>query len=279
MAGPQNARSGGGGGGRRYYVWGRGERYWSVTTILRALPKDALKFWAAKKVAEFAFDQAHAWLSLPREAAVDLLKREPLRFTGGRADVGSAFHEIAESYTLGRPLSAAPFDPEIRTMVGHFLAFLDAFKPRYVATELSVYNRTQRYAGTADGIIEIGAEVLERFPTPWEPPEGRDFARILIDYKTGRGVYPEAGLQLNAYGHAEFAGLPNGEEQPLPELDGAAIVHVTEDGWELVPVRLSDELFASFLYVREVFRFLEVLSKECLGTPLTVAPVPVGGRQ
>src|SRR4051812_22258850 len=106
MAGQGNARRAS--GGKRFYVWGRGERYWSVTTILNALPKNALKYWAAGQVAGFAYDQAHAWLSLPREAAVDLLKREPLRFTNTRADIGTAFHDVAEAYALGKPLSIQP---------------------------------------------------------------------------------------------------------------------------------------------------------------------------
>ena len=102
MTQPANAAKAGGGGGR-YYVWGR-ERYWSVTTILGALPKDALKFWAAKSVAEFAYDDAKNWLGMTRDRAVDYLKREPLRFTGERANFGSTIHAAAEALSLGRPL-------------------------------------------------------------------------------------------------------------------------------------------------------------------------------
>lgn len=258
-------------GGKRFYVWGRGERYWSVTTILNALPKDALKYWAAGMVAAFAYDQAHSWLGLPRPAAIDLLKREPLRYTGNKAEIGQALHDAAEAYTLGKPLSTAPFEEDLRMLVAHFLEFLHAIKPRFIATEAEIYNRTQRYAGRFDAIIEVGADVLSKLPVPWDPPEGRDFVRLLVDYKTGKGVYHESALQLNAYAAGEFIGGPDGSEQPIPELDGLAVIHITVDGWEIVPVKLDDELFRAFLYVREVFRYLEVTSKESLGTPVSVA--------
>jgi hypothetical protein len=264
-----NARKGT--GGKRFYVWGRGERYWSVTTILKALPKDALKFWAASQVAGFAFDHAHSWLSLPREAAIDLLKREPLRFTGGRAEIGTALHSAAEAYALGKPLSTAPFEDEVRKMVGHFLRFLKAFQPRIIATEAVIYNRTQKYAGKFDLLVEISADKLAQAATPWDPPADHpEFVRLLLDYKTGKGVYNETALQLNAYAGAEFIGMPDGSEQPVPPLDGLGVVHITADGWELIPVRLDPEIFRAFLYVREVFRWLEVTSKEALGTPIFV---------
>ncbi len=248
------------GGGRRFYIWGRGERYWSVTTILKALPKDALKWWAAGRVAEFAYDRSKTWFTMNRAEAIDWLKREPLRFSEDRADVGKAIHAAAEAWVLKKPLRG-DFLEEEQKAIGHFLDFVDRLKPRFILTEASVFHRRQKYAGTLDAI-------------PWDPGD-RDFVRLLVDYKTGgdieedKGVYPEVALQLAAYGRAEFIGAPNGAEVPLPEVDGAAVLHVQAGGWRLVPVdALRDDVFKAFLYVREVFRWLEVTSKDVLGTPL-----------
>lgn len=275
MSNPTNARNASSSG--RFYTWGRGERYWSVTTIINGgVPKDALKWWAALKVAEFAHDHVHEWLSMERSRAIDYLKREPLRFTKERADFGTLLHECAESYALKKPMPPVEF-PEERRALAAFLDFINTYKPAYEATEFSVYSRRQRYAGTGDAIITIPAEVLEErrqhIALPWEPPykTGTDAARIMVDYKTGgdvkqeKGVYPEVALQLNAYARADFIGLPNGEEAPIPELDGAACLHLGPAGWRLVPVRLDEAIFKAFLYAREVFRFREVIAPAALG--------------
>lgn len=269
MSGPANAQKSGGGG--RFYVWGR-ERYWSVTTILRALPKDALKFWAAKTVAEFAYDDSANWLGMDRERAIDYLKREPLRFTGKRADLGSAVHAAAEAFSLGRP--AKPFtNIDERRAAAAFLTWSHKFDVAFDATEFSVYSRKQRYAGTADCIVRIPLAKLEELwpENPWDPAEGADHVRLLCDYKTGgdvaerKGIYPDVALQLNAYANADFIGAPGGSEETIGHLDGAIALHLGPAGYRIVPVRLGVDLFKAFLYVREVFRWQEVLSKDVLG--------------
>lgn len=269
MSGPANAQKAGAGG--RFYVWGR-ERYWSVTTILKALPKDALKWWAAQTVATFAYDDAKNWLGMDRARAIDYLKREPMRYTGERADFGSAVHRAAEAFSLGRPVGT--FDNlEERRAAGAFLTWADRFDVAFDATEFTVYHRRQRYAGSGDNIIRIPLATLEReWPNnPWDHAEGADHVRLLGDYKTGgnveerKGIYSDFALQLNAYANGEFIGLPNGGEAPIGHLDGAIALHLGPGGYRMVPVRLGADIFKTFLYVREVFRWLEVTSKDVLG--------------
>lgn len=273
---PANAsrsRSGG-----RFYTW-RQERYWSVTTILKALPKDALKFWAAGKVAEFAFDQSHVWLSMDRGRAVDWLKREPLRFTGDRADFGTSVHATAEALALGRPLPRAFETMAERQACANLIRWARTFGVEWEATEASVYNRAQRYAGTLDTIALIPLTTLGNYEHlhPWKPStgattkDGTPAIRLLIDYKTGgdvtegKGIYPEVGLQLNAYAGAEFIGGPNGAEVPLPPIDGCAVLQLGPAGYRFVPIRYSPDLFNAFLYVREVYRFIEQTSRDVIG--------------
>jgi len=257
--------------GDRFYVWGAGERYWSVTTILKALPKDALRYWAVGVVAAFAYDETANWLGMERSRAIDYLKREPFRYTAGRADLGSTVHGVAEAYALGKPAPA--FDTlEERRYVASFLSFAKRLAPKYVLTEAQVFHRTQRYAGTLDAVVDVGIGALldlgQALPAEWIETGEKNktgTVRLLLDYKTGKGVYPETALQVNAYARAEFVGLVDGSEAPMPAVDGAAVLHLRADGWDLVPVRLGDDVFRSFLYVREVFRWLEVVSKNVLG--------------
>lgn len=52
------------------------------------------------------------------------------------------------------------------------------------------------------------------------------------------------------------------------EVDGCAALHLAEDGsWAFPTVRADDEVFRSFLYVREVFRWIEETSKTVLRFP------------
>lgn len=274
--------------GARWYDW-KGERYWSVTTIISGgLPKRALIYWSANQVAEFACDNVEEIKSLiasgERDAAYDLLKRSPWRKRDKAADIGTAIHEAIEAHVLGRPVPEWPLP--LRPRMQAFERFLAEYEPAFVPAPVSgppverqaqdsaeapvpagagillaeapVFHRSQRYAGTLDGIVEIG---------------GR---RLVLDVKTSaRGIYPEVGMQLAAYRFAEFVGLPDGSEQPLPETDGAVALHLPEDGtYELREIQADEEVFRAFLYVREVYRFLTDMAD---GVVRGIVPRPGAG--
>jgi len=250
--------------GKRWYDW-RGERYWSVTTITsQGVPKPALLPWGIKCVAEGAADladQLPALVAKDREAAIKMLKALPYTKTEKAANLGTLVHAAIEAHRLGKPAPPPPADVAAY-MVG-FEQFLTDFQPEYLATEAPVFSRTQKYAGTLDAIVRM------RLPLDEKP------GTFIIDAKSGKGVYPEAGLQLAAYRHAEFIGLPDGSEQAMPKVDGTLVLHLTADGYRLIDVRTDDTVFQSFLFVREVFRFLEETSKTILGAEYGPAAKPV----
>lgn len=239
--------------GKRFYTW-RDEAYWSVTTILGGgLPKPALLPWGIKSVAEGAVDAMQrgilaAMVEQDPDNAVRYLKGLPYAQRDKAADLGTFVHAAAEAYALGKPFPTWP--PLVKPRMEAFVQFLADYKPAYEMTEASVFNKTERYAGTLDAIAMIA---------------GR---RILLDTKTGKGVYPESALQCSAYAHCEFVALPDGSEAPMPKVDGAAVLHLPETGgYQLIEVRIDDEVFRSFLYVRECFRFLETIGKTVLLGP------------
>jgi hypothetical protein len=280
---PRNARKVSSG---RVYEWRApgapldqpAEVYWSVTTLIKGgLPSPALTYWAAKATAEFAVAnhrQIAAMVDAVRlertekngkemfrvtdpdavQAAIDFVKGSPWRERDRKADVGSALHAVAEAYALGQPVPQV--DDQVIPYVESFRAFLDDWKPRYSLAEASVYNRSLKYAGTLDAIAELDG--LDVKPV-----------RLLLDYKaSGSGVYPEAALQLAAYRNAEFIGMPDGTEAPMPEVDGAAVVWIRPDGYDLIPVVTTDAVFRSFRHTMEVFRWAEEIGKNVIGQPL-----------
>lgn len=280
MTTPRNTRKV---GTNRVYEWRRPgtpldekpEIYWSVTTLIKGgLPSPALTYWAAKATAEFAVAN-HRQVSAMVEAvklkkdehgfirvtdpdvvqsAIDWLKQAPWRERDRKADVGTAVHAAAEAHVLGKPMPQVA--DEARPYVDAFLRFLSDWKPRYQLAEASVYNRTFRYAGTLDAIMDVDG--LDVKPT-----------RLIVDYKTtGSGVYPEAALQLAMYRNAEFVGMPDGTEAEMPAVDGSAVLWLRPDGYDFIPVVSDEAVFQSARYCIEVFRWAEELSKRVIGQPL-----------
>lgn len=298
MSQPRNARQV---GQHRLYEWRRPElpldsepeRFWSVTTILKGgLPSPALTAWGMKAVAEFAvanYRQLYAMVGTSYRfvrndsgtitaviedadtvvSAIDWLKGAPYRERDRKGDAGTAIHEQAEAYVLGRPMP--PAAPSIARQVESFRRFLEDFRPKYAKlperdfwlAEASVYNRAEAYAGTLDAIADIPG-----------------LGRVLIDYKSSKGIYAETALQLAMYRFAEFVGLPDGTEWPMPEVDGCAVLHLPAEpaGWEatledpgyaLVPVIADSQVFTAAKYVREVFRWAEETSKGVIGQAIS----------
>ncbi len=266
----------------------RGRNYWSVTTIIKGgLPAPALQHWGMRAVAEYAVAnhrQIAAMLgavtlrkaegraepalierlrglfgagetepvyviSDPDAIAstVDWLKNAPYRESRRKMDIGTAVHAIVEATILERPIPAP--DPELAPFVAQFEAWRTAFSPTFEMSEASVFSDAESYAGTLDIIAVVG---------------GR---RLLIDTKTGKGVYPEAALQLAAYAHADFVGLADGTDEPMPKVEGGAVLHLRPDGYAFVPVRIDDDVFRAFLFAREVFRWCEETSRGVIGEP------------
>lgn len=227
----------------------------SVTGILGALPKDALKFWAAKTVATWATDHKDAWKDLPRDAAIDLLKREPMRFTGARARVGTVVHGAINAHALGYDPPEDLTDEEYGYFNGA-LKYLTDQKVEVLRTETTVYSRKHLYGGTFDLLQRRDKNPLE-----------------IADFKTSKAVYPDVALQLVGYARADFIGnAENGQEEELPQVDRGVIIRLAADGsYEAVPVALTDEVFDVFLAVQSVHAWGKGLSNRVLEPALRAA--------
>lgn len=265
--------------GRVYTI--NGHSYWSVTSVIgNGVPKPAIAGWQARTIAEFAVanwrqigamlqtvrlhrsDDGASYLGISADpdavvAAVDWLKGAPWRESERKMNLGSAVHAEAEAYILGVPR------PEPALLIARYIEsfrhFLDDLAPVYEMTEATVYSPRESYAGTLDAIVEIG---------------GR---RLLIDYKTGKDIYPDVALQLAAYARAEAVLLDDGTSVPMLPVDGALALHLREydpavpgdRGYSLIPVEISDRVYRAFLFAREVMRWAEDISKNVLSQPVT----------
>lgn len=115
---------------------------------------------------------------------------------------GTAVHNAIENYLL---FGIEDIQQEYEGYLEAFKKWFEKYKPLVIATEIKVYHKIMRYAGTADLIVEI------------------DGQKILIDLKTSSVVQKMlTGVQLEAYDKAfDSQGI---------QLDGKAILHLKKDG-------------------------------------------------
>lgn len=260
-------------------------RMYSVTTILNALDKPALMYWAAEETAKAAVSVAKS-LSLRveedgEEATIKWLRDARFRRPKGMrsaTELGTAVHDALEQLALTGQWPEV--DDEVRPFVEQADRWMQKFQPTYLAVESTVFNETYGYAGTLDAIAEV------------------DGVRFLLDYKSsrksfdGRGKptspYPEqVGLQLSAYRYAEYLAawrprryeyqkrryylMGTAEKEaalPVPEVDACLVLHLTPEHCEAFPIKADEEVFQAFLFTLECFRWLNETSKTIMGDPL-----------
>lgn len=261
---PKRDRSG-------YYATPAG-RLMSVTTILsNGIPKPALMHWAAFEAAQCAVDNIPALVRArgeeARREARQWIQHAAERKRDSAANLGTVIHGFLEAQVLGQP--TPEFTDEQRPFVEAFGRFLDDWQPEYEATELTVANTEVGYAGTLDFIAHL-------------PAIGSGL--LMGDYKTGKSVYPEVGLQLAAYRRATVGWTrPDGVEVKPPATVGAVVLHVRPEGmpggeprgYALHPVKTDDDVFARFLEAKGIAEatrkdgLFDSILGDCLQAPAT----------
>ncbi|CRK59024.1 Phage protein [Alloactinosynnema sp. L-07] len=281
---------------------------WSVTTVLGALDKPALLYWAAEQAASAAIDNQATWQAMladrGRTEAVKWLRdarfRRPRNLLSS-ADLGTVVHHLCEVYALTgvRPGKDAIADamrntggdqvdvraegPVVEAMLDRFDGWLQRFTPSYQATEVCVYSPTYGYAGQTDGFLTIdGVRFIGDYKTSREPYDSRGKLKT---------PYPEqVGLQLAAYRYAEFAAVwrPRRTEQfrrryyllgeaeramaePVPTVDSGLVIQITPESCESYPIRCDETVHEAFLFAVEAFRWLNYTSKTVMGGALESA--------
>lgn len=228
----------------RYYPW-KHDKYVSVTTaISEGLPKPALNRWFVKSMAEKAIREVDVISSLPTDEALEYLLK-PESDLNHAAILGSHVHSIIEKLSRGEEIQTPTSKQQ--PYVESFLKFIQDYNPVFLETESTVFSRQHGYAGTMDAMAQIGDK------------------RYVIDYKTGKAVWPEAALQISAYRYADFLGRPDGREDGLPPCDGGLVLHIRPRGYEIIPVDTSTAVFDTFLSALDLFRWISMDSGNVIG--------------
>ncbi|MGW3072751.1 hypothetical protein [Kitasatospora sp. NPDC001132] len=267
-------------GGSRFYVdHETQEKVPGVTSVVGMLPKPFLTPWAAKTTAEAAVDNLSAVKAIAesdRDGAIDFLKNAHRRYTKHRASIGSDAHDMFERMIRGEHIDPSALSDAMRPYFLHFEEFMRSVNPELIRAEDVAWSDTHKYAGSFDALLRVWVVENEDGSVTIDPTRGPDSTPVVIiaDWKTSKSTYAEVALQMAAYGFADWLIDPDGNREPMPHIDAAAVLHVTEDQWAFKPVRFDDEVFEHFVTLRKTFEWDREMSKGVIGKPLAK-----GGRK
>lgn len=246
-----------------YYTTPYG-RFMSVTTLLEGgLAAPELQFWYAKETAQRAIDNIPKLARLrgfeAREEARKWLAKAAVEKRDEAAARGTWVHDVAELKVLGAPWPEP--DEEKAPFVEAVDRFLADHAPEFEATELTVANPADGWAGTCDGWARLPRTVYGN-------------TLVILDYKTSKSARSKTAMQLAAYQRATVGWLKDGTEVEPPRAEHAVLVHLRPDaypdtGYAIYPLDTSDAVYAAFLSVRDVaLNWTKGLAKTALGEPL-----------
>lgn len=195
------------GRGRHYRNPKSGKLVPSVTNVLSVLDKPALPRWASLETAKAAAALKASLPSMDDDDIISNLKGAPWRKADRAADRGTTIHEWLEKAMLGETVPDLEGEALDYEQAAH--GWLDAFRPEPVVLECTMF--APSYAGTADGIVTINDQV-------W-----------LIDFKTSKGLYESAALQLAALYACPIVANEDSWVD-APHIDRVAAIRIGTDG-------------------------------------------------
>ena len=199
--------------GRVYRFPDDPQDYPSITTLINMLSKDALKYWAARVVAENAVQKQQVWGDMPPDDAINYLKGTPFTYTKEKADYGSMIHDLLETGT-----------PSELPRIGVAAAAIGDLFGEHYGSELTVINRELNYAGTADVYTYL--------------PDGRF---CVADWKTGNVGYDSHAFQLAMLAMCTHVVTEDSEQIALPEPpDVGLAIGLKDNGYKALELDLSD---------------------------------------
>jgi hypothetical protein len=143
-----------------------------------------------------------------REGAQKAIASAGNNYRDNAAQLGTDVHALADMLIRGETLP--PMIVEHRRRIEHVARWWEASGWTARASEAMLINPEMQYGGTLD-LLAYDA----------------DGKTVLLDYKTGRGVYKEAILQLTGYTEATYIESEKGFFN-MPAVDRWVILHVTE---------------------------------------------------
>jgi len=177
----------------------------SVTSVIGMKDKPALIGWAANQAAEYSQTHRDALNQLEPDAAVAAIKGAWRRNRDKAANFGTAVHEAIET-------GKTPEDDRLAAYVRSSQRALQDLGVDVTNQEITLVSVQHGYAGTAD-ILGTSLD-----------------GRVILDWKSGKGLYPEAAMQLIALMMCDHI-IANGELVQWQPCDVGFAVRLTPTRW------------------------------------------------
>ena len=235
----------------------------SVTTVLGIMDKPAVGVFKAKEAARAIYRQWEAGDHiLTEELAIPWALKEADKVRDTAASLGSSVHLLAELEGIALQGSESAYkgfkvSDDTIPYLEAYRSFLDRYSASSIVSSEHAVWSLQGYAGTYDLMMEL--------PTGVTDGSGYEDTHHLwlIDIKTsGKGPYPEWGLQLAGYRWADYIVLPNDPVlYPMPQIQRAGVLHLRPDlyldtGWRLIEYPITKALdYRAFLSALELWRW------------------------
>jgi hypothetical protein len=244
--------------GARWYTAPSGAEYPSVTTILSVIAKPALIAWSAKVEREMVmnvsaqlYDDTAGTPKMSRMAYMNTLQtrlgkeKAHTKELAKAGDLGSQAHSLIE-WTLQASMMEQPGpSPKVSDKATWaFMAWEDWKKSvnlKPVHIEQTVWSDRYGYAGTMDLLAYVNGVLT------------------VLDWKTGKAVYPEAHLQNAAYRHAI---REMGHGDPAQGLIVRLPKTETDPAFEVVEAKPEGPMFQIFLDTMNVWKWAQVAESE-----------------
>lgn len=156
------------------------------------------------------------------------------------ADVGIQVHDWVEKFIKAKSKKEwpeIPKDPQVFNGITAFLKWVEEYEVKFISSEKLVYSKKYKYAGIMDAEAIIKRKLC------------------VIDFKTGKAIYPEMRFQVAAYQAAA-------EEESEKEYSGNKwLVRFDKETGEFDPREFAeqDKDFRAFLATLELRRRLKEL--------------------
>jgi hypothetical protein len=209
-----------------------------VTTMMKGLGGPPESYFT-KYTAGHAVDNWDRLAQLPPSQRLEEIAGATKARFNSAAVRGTEVHKLAEKLAHGQTVSVPD---HLRGHVESAVAFLDDYDVQVDCTEVALFSRKNKHAGSADAFGSA--------QKPGEPQR----TRILWDWKTNAsGPWGSVAFQLSGYRFSDFMlsgdGGKNSTELAVPEVDETWCVWLTADSYTVYPMHTSPEVYRQLLYI------------------------------
>lgn len=284
-----------------YYVDDRDNPIPGVTTVLKALPKEALTRWQMKKAVELALEGESKWdgYNPDQEKLIDYLIGAGDREAFTAADIGTNAHEFAELHMLGQEPDLEALGKKEQKHAKCYLNFVRDYQPEPVLVEkvltyIDPKTNQPLFCGTMDLVAkltwndskvcskceckytgEVEAALCahtyvpvcdpSRLPNDWV-----DGDTWLCDYKASSSQpRPSHALQSAAYRYATHYIDEEGVLQEMVPVDHAAVILLNggkgSSCYRMYKLDTSKVVFYVFKSLLTISNFSKIENRVILG--------------